>query len=415
MKKYVIAGNSIAAVGCVEGIRSIDKNAEITIVSKEEHHVYCRPLISYYLEGKTDSERIKYRPDDFYKNNECKVLYNKSVVKICADSKSVILDDDSTLNYDSLCVATGSIPFVPMVKGYDTVENKHTFMTLNDALEIERSVNKSSRVLIVGAGLIGLKCAEGLSKRVKSITVCDLSPKILSSILDDEAAALVQGFMEKNGIDFMTGDTVEEFDCSAARMKSGKTIEFDLLVMAVGVRANTALVSEAGGKCSKGITVDKYMKTSLNDIYAAGDCTESMDAVDNKVKVMALLPNAYMQGFCAGINMAGGTKTIENIVPMNSIGFFGLHIMTAGSSANPPEGAKTYFESSGENIRKFVVKDNRLIGFELVGNVERAGIYTNLLRMRTPLDSIEFENLKKQPGLYAFNEEYRRKKLGGVV
>ncbi len=412
MKKYIIIGNGTAAVGCVEGIRSVDKDGSITIISAENHHVYCRPLISYYLEDKTDLQRIKYRPDDFYERNGCTVLYGRRAERIDEKQKKVILDGGESLNYDALCVATGSSPFVPPMDGLDSVKEKYSFMTLDDTLAIEKAVKKGSRVLIVGAGLIGLKCAEGLHGKVKSITVCDLADRVLSSILDVESAAIVQRHLEQNGITFMLGDSVSKFDGNTATMKSGVKTEFDILILAVGVRANTSLVRDIGGACSRGITVDNCMRTSIADIYAAGDCTESTDISDNKVKVMALLPNAYIQGHCAGVNMAGGNGRFDNAIPMNSIGFFGLHAMTAGSRFDDGD---VYEEKSENSIKKLFVKDDKLTGFVIIGNVERTGIYTNLIRTQTDLKSIDFESLKKSPNLFAFDADYRRSKLGGVV
>ena len=415
VKKYVIIGNGTAAAGCVEGIRSIDKDCEITVISAEDHPVYCRPLISYYLEGKTDVERMKYRPDDFYENNGCKVLYGREAKRIDAKNKKVTLDDGETIEYDALCNATGSSPFVPPMQGLDSVKQKFTFMTLDDTLAIEKAIKPTSRVLIIGAGLIGLKCAEGLHGRVKSITVCDLADRVLSSILDEESAAAVQKHLENNGISFLLGDSAAKFDGNTAEMKSGAQIKFDILVLAVGVRANTSLVSEAGGACKRGITVDEHMKTTVKDIYAAGDCTESKDISDGSVKVMALLPNAYIQGHCAGVNMAGGSEVFDNAIPMNSIGFFGLHIMTAGSRTDEENGGQVFDESENGNIKKLFVKNDKLTGFVLVGNVERTGIYTSLIRSQTPLSSINFDFLRKNPNLFSFSTNYRRKNLGSVV
>ena len=175
MKRYVIIGNGTAAVGCLEGIRTSDKEAQVTIVSEERHHVYSRPLISYYFEGKTDLSRMLYRPRDFYEKMGCTVLYGLRAERIDPENKQVVLSDGSLLGYDALCVTTGSTPFVPPVKGLDSVGKKFTFMTLDDTLKIESALNKDSRVLIVGAGLIGLKCAEGLHGRVQSIVVTDIS------------------------------------------------------------------------------------------------------------------------------------------------------------------------------------------------------------------------------------------------
>lgn len=236
MKQYVIIGNGVAAAGCIEGIRSADPNGAVTVVSAERHPVYCRPLISYYLEGKTDIERMRYRDAGFYEQNGCRVLYGRSAVRLDAAAKTVELDDGTILPYDSICVAAGSSPFLPPLEGLETVEKAFTFMTLDDALALEAAVKDDSRVLIVGAGLIGLKCAEGLYNRAASITVCDLAGRVLSSVLDDECAARMQRHLEAHGIRFLLGDSVRRLDGKKAYMNGGAVVDFDVLVLAVGVR-----------------------------------------------------------------------------------------------------------------------------------------------------------------------------------
>ena len=245
MKQYVIIGGGVASVGCIEGIRSVDKESKIILISGEGRPVYCRPLISYYLQGRTDLEKMKYRPDGFYAENNCETVYEKAV-KIDPDGHSVTLASGKKISYDALCVAAGSTPFIPPFEGLETVEKKFSFMTEDDALALESAVNADSRVLIIGGGLIGLKCAEGLSERVGSVVVCDLATRVLSSILDDECASVMQAKLEENGIKFLPGDSAVKFDKNRAFMKSGKEIDFDVLVLALGVRANTSLISEAG-------------------------------------------------------------------------------------------------------------------------------------------------------------------------
>ncbi len=415
MKHYVIIGNGIAAIGCIEGIRRISPEGRITVISAENHLIYGRPLISYYLEGKTDLEKMKYRPDNFYEANSCDVLYGRKAVSIDAASKKVTLDDGAVLCYDELCCASGSSPFVPPLEGLESVKNKCTFMTLDDALALEKLVAKNTRVLIVGAGLIGLKCAEGIANRAGDITVCDLAPRVLSSILDDTCAGIVQKKLEDNGIRFLLGDSVAKFNINKAYMKSGAAVDFDVLVLAVGVRPNTAIIKNAGGEVNRGIITDTRMKTNLPCVYAAGDCVESYDVSYGSRRILAILPNAYLQGECAGVNMAGGDLEFGNAVPMNSIGFFGLHVATAGSYFGPAEGGELYEETSGGGIKRLFSKDGYLTGFIIIGDTSRAGIYTSLIRNKIKLDSIDFELIKKQPAMAAFSKEYRGKTLGGVV
>ena len=410
MNSYVIIGNGVAAVGCIEGIRSVDKDGNITVISEENHAVYCRPLISYYLEHKTDLTHMNYRDEHFYENMGCEVIYGKKAVQIDSKQKQVLLDDGTALPYTSVCIATGSSPFVPPFEGLNTVEQCYSFMTLDDTLALEKAIHQDANVLIVGAGLIGLKCAEGLHGRVKSITVCDLADRVLSSILDTECAAIMQRHLEANDIQFLLGDTAVKFDKNTAFMKSGKQVSFDILVLAVGVRANTALVKDLGGEVNRGIIVNTKMETSIPDLFAAGDCTEGEDISYGQKRVLAILPNAYMQGHTAGVNMAGGNAQFDNAIPMNSIGFFGLHAMTAGSYDG-----EVYEEKTDCKLKRLFTKENRLIGFILIGETERTGIYTSLIREQTPLDSVNFEMLRAVATTAAFSPENRRKKFGGVV
>ena len=411
MKSYVILGNGVAAAHCIEGIRSVDKETPITVVSAEQHPAYCRPLISYYLEGRAEPVRMNYRPEDFYEKNNCTVLYGRTATAIDPKQKTVALDDGGALPYTALCVATGSSAFVPPTEGLERVEQKFTFLTLDDAIALKQAATKESRVLIVGAGLIGLKCAEGLRPLVKEITVCDLADRVLSSILDNDCAARMQTHLEQNGICFLLPDTAVRYEKNTAFMKSGKQVDFDLLVLAVGVRANTALIKDCGGKTERGILVDERMQTSLPDVYAAGDCTQGMDASVGQKRVLAILPNASLQGTCAGVNMAGGDAVFSNAIPMNAIGFFGLHALSAGSDC----GGEVYEETDERHLKRLFSKDNRLTGFMLIGDVARAGIYTSLIREQTPLDTLDFERLKQSPTTTAFPQQERRHKFGGAV
>ena len=406
---YVIIGNSAGAVGCIEGIRSVDKKGPITVISDEPYHTYSRPLISYLIYGKTTEERMKYRPDNFYAENRVTAKLGVKAAHIDYEAKSVSLENGEEVPYDKLLLATGSSPFVPPMEGLDQVEKKFTFMKLDDAKALQAALTPESRVLIVGAGLIGLKCAEGIHGKVKEITVVDLAPRILPSILDEDGSSMVQAHIEKAGIQFVLKDSVAQFHGNSAELKSGKTVAFDLLVLAVGVRPNVQLAKEIGCEVHKGIVVDDHCRTSLPDIYAAGDCTESNDITAGQYRVLALLPNAYMQGETAGIDMAGGEHLYNKAIPMNAIGFFGLHMITAGNYDG-----EAYIEKKDGAYKKLVSKDNRLKGYILIGDVARAGIYTSLIRDTTPLSSIDYNLIKQRPQLMAFQAKERAVKLGGA-
>lgn len=405
---YVIIGNSAAAVGTISGIREFDPTGKITVISDEKYHTYSRPLISYWLQGKVTDKNIMYRPADFYEKNGVTPILGKRVTKIDTENKAVVLDDGLSVPYDKLMVATGSKPFVPPMNGLDKV-HYHTFMSYDSAKAIRAEAKDGMKVLIIGAGLIGLKAAEALSAFNAKITVVDMADRILPSILDVRAGVKMQKHIENQGVRFILGTSADEITEHSAKLKNGVTVDFDMLIIAVGVRPNTELIADAGGKVDRGVITDLTQKTSLDDVYAAGDCTVSYDASSDTNKILALLPNAYMQGEVAGRNMAGREFNYVNAIPMNAIGFFGLHIITAGSYDG-----EEYVDEDENNYKKLVFRDNTLKGFILMGDVRRAGIYTSMIKERIDLGEVDVELMKKAPQMMMFGKARRLDKLGGI-
>ena len=192
-------------------------------------------------------------------------------------------------------------------------------------------------------------------------------------------------------------------------IENGSAVDFDVLVLAVGVRPEVELLKNAGADIERGVQVDSHCMTSLPDIYAAGDCTQSYDITSGTERVLALLPNAYRQGEVCGLNMAGLETSYDKAIPMNAIGFFGLHMLTAGSYVG-----EEYVVQSDSAYKKLVTRQGVLKGYILVGDVARAGIYTALIRDETPLDTIDYELIKEKPQLIAFSKGKRDRVLGGA-
>lgn len=166
------------------------------------------------------------------------------------------------------------------------------------------------------------------------------------------------------------------------------------------MRPNIELAAQAGCAVKAGVVID---------IYAAGDCTVSHDIADGADHVLAIWPNAYLQGETAGVNMAGGSRTFTKAIPMNASGFMGLHMITAGSYDG-----EQYLEQDEQHYKLLITRDNRMVGFVMVGDVDRAGIYTSLIREQIPLNTIDFELICEKPQLMAFSRAERVKKLGGA-
>lgn len=408
--RYVIIGGSAAAIGCIEGIRSVDKTGEIILITRETEWNYSRPLISYLLEGKTTRDKMWCRPDSFFTRNGVTVKAGVLATALDAGDRTVRLSTGERLAYDRLLAATGSRPFVPPIPGLETVERTFCFQTLSDASALAEALRPESRVLILGAGLTGVKCAEGIRGLCAQIAIADLAPRVLPAVLDDTAAAMVQARMEEKGVRFYLNDSAAAFRENTARLQSGTELEFDVLVTAVGVRPNTQLVADAGGAVDRGILVDGRCATTLPDVYAAGDCAQGYDAVSGEKRMLPLWPNAMLQGETAGINMAGGRADYTQGIALNASGVFGLHMVTAGSY----EGESFTVQRDG-SYKRLVTADGVLKGVIMVGDVSRAGIYTDLIRKKKPLSEIDFDLIRESPQLMAFSQKDRRVQLGGEV
>ena len=408
--RYVIIGGSAAAIGCIEGIRSVDKTGEIILITRETEWNYSRPLISYLLEGKTTRDKMWCRPDSFFTRNGVTVKAGVLATALDAGDRTVRLSTGERLAYDRLLAATGSRPFVPPIPGLETVERTFCFQTLSDASALAEALRPESRVLILGAGLTGVKCAEGIRGLCAQIAIADLAPRVLPAVLDDPAAAMVQARMEEKGVRFYLNDSAAAFRGNTARLQSGTELEFDVLVTAVGVRPNTQLVADAGGAVDRGILVDGRCATTLPDVYAAGDCAQGYDAVSGEKRMLPLWPNAMLQGETAGINMAGGRADYTQGIALNASGVFGLHMITAGSY----EGESFTVQRDG-SYKRLVTADGVLKGVIMVGDVSRAGIYTDLIRKKKPLSEIDFDLIRESPQLMAFSQKDRRVQLGGEV
>ncbi|MEW6662714.1 MAG: NAD(P)/FAD-dependent oxidoreductase [Bacillota bacterium] len=396
--QYVIIGNSTAAVGGIEGIRQVDRVNPITVISEEPFHTYSRPLISYFLAGKVHEQQMLYRKHDFYENNGVNLMRGIKAERIDPLNKRIVLNNGAQISYDKVLLATGGKPYLPKPE-WMRKPGVFTFTKLEDAKKIRESIATGDQAVVVGAGLIGLKAAEALNLLGMQVTVIDLAERVLSSILDSTAAGIVQGYLEAKGISFELTTTVEqvfgENRVEGIRLSGGKEIACKHLVVAIGVVPNTELVLNTPIKVNRGILVNSQMQTNVSDVYAAGDVAESYDLLYRAHRVTPILPLAYTQGEIAGKSMGGGETSFNGGFAMNSIGFFNLPIITAGIILPPSSGYKELvnYLPGQQSYKKLVVHEDKIVGFILINEVDRAGIITGLIREEKPVGDILAEQL----------------------
>jgi NAD(P)H-nitrite reductase large subunit len=417
--RHVIIGNSAAAIGCVEGIRRYDLESSITIVADEPHATYSRPLISYLLGGLVDESRMGYRPADFYEKQAVETLLGVEVTHVFPEQHSVSLAGVGALPYDRLLIATGGKPFVPPIPGAN-LQGVFTFVKWQEARQIARFIEESGArsALVIGAGLIGLKTIEALLARGIRVTVVELADRVLSTIFDPTGSRLADLILRRAGVEIKTQNTVSEIVGRGGRvdhavLQDGERVNCDMVIFAIGVRPNTRLIpANAGIEVSRGIRVDAKMQTTAPDVYAAGDCVEAYDMLDESYRPLPIWPLAYRQGHVAGCNMAGHAREYDGGFAMNAISVCDVPTISVGI-IEPPNDGERYeilddYDRETLMYKKLVLRGHRLVGALFFNDIDRAGIYTGLIRDRVDISQFKDHLLSGNFGLISLPRDYRK-------
>lgn len=397
--EYVIIGASAAGISAVESIRSVDPKGKITVISEENYPIYSRCLLSYYLAGDLSEEKLKYRPDDFFKRFDVNSIIGKKVTEVAKDKK-LKLSDGSVVSFDKLLISTGSRSKQENIPG-NGKEGVYGLRNIDDAKKIEERLGKTKLSVILGGGLIGLRSAYAMHRRGIKVTVIIRSPHVLSQILDAEGASLVQKRMEDEGIRIITGMAAKEItgnkEVAGITLENGEKIDCQLIIIGKGVQANIEIIKNTGMKTELGIIADDYLQSSMPDIYVAGDVAQAKDLVTGELSINALWPNAVLQGRIAGLNMAGKKQKYNGSLLMNSVEFFNLPTISCGLTKPKDKSFEVITAKNDKNTayKRFVIKENKLVGFVLVNEVDNAGIYNSLIRKKIDIVSIKNKLLDK--------------------
>lgn len=403
---YLIIGNSAGAVGCIEGLRTVDKAGTIAVISEETHHVYSRALIPYYLDGKIDKEKMYYRPLNFYKRAGATLFSGKKATKVDFERKEVELNSGERVGYGKLLLATGGKPIIPPVPGLDK-ENVFTFVSYDDALNIEKALPGTKDAVVLGGGVIGLMAAEVLKRKGLNVYVLELAERVLAPVIDETASAIVEKTFKEAGVEIFTRTTIQEIHGSdyveKVTLTDGTVLPCDLLIVGVGVAPRVELVEGTEIEIARGIVVNKKMQTSVPDVYACGDCASIYDFIKGEIRPLPLWPNAYAGGRVAAFNMAGIEREYTWGTSMNSMHFFDVNIINAGlnvaGSGNYEGNIIKKLNEEKKTYRKFILnQEGHIQGFILVGEVARAGIFLNLMRKKVDIRGFQEELMDESFG-----------------
>jgi NADH oxidase (H2O2-forming) len=317
-RKIVIIGAHAAGLDAASAARKTDRTAEITLITKETKTAYSRCGLPFVLGRHIQSfDDLVVFPERFYKMMKLNLLTETTVTNVDAKTKTVEIQDKNgnkqTLSYDSLVLTTGASPFVPPIKGREK-NGVFVVRTIEDGQKIEKAIETAKSAVIVGAGLIGLEVAVACLERGLKTTVVEFLPYVLPVLLDKGMADRVQSMLEEKGMKIIVGKGAEEIlgtDKVDGVLVAGEKIPADLVVVATGVRANVELAKNAGVELGekRAIKTNMQMQTNIKDIYAAGDCVESINLITNRPTLSQLGTTAVKQAKAAGTNAAGGYTT----------------------------------------------------------------------------------------------------------
>lgn len=389
--KHVIIGNGPAGVIAAETLRKADPNADILLIGDEPEPPYARMAIPYFLIGNIGEEGTHLRKRKGHFEALGIGLLGGRAAGVDPKAHKVKLADGKELDYDRLLIATGSHPIKPPIAGMDA-PNVCTCWTLKDARAIVKLATPGARVLQIGAGFIGCIIMEALASRGTRLTVVEMGDRMVPRMMTEKAGNMIRRWCEAKGVRVHTGAGVESLRAGAkagelvAKLDNGQEVIADLVIVAAGVAPNIAFLEGSGIAVERGIRVDASMRTSVADVYAAGDVTEAEDFFSGKPVLNAIQPNAADQARVAALNMAGGSVTLPGSMAINVLDTLGLVSASFGQWWGEPGGESV--ERCDEKNYKYIslqFRDDVLIGATSIGLTDHVGVLRGLTLGRVRL------------------------------
>lgn len=389
MMKYVIAGGWAAGTAAAQHLRKLDPSSEITVVDAESVAYYPRPDLIEYLAGRKTREQLIVHGASWYGENRITLISGRRVMHVSAVEHETTLDDGTALSYDKLLLANGASPFVPPLPGADQI-GVFTLRTLDDADALLARTISGATAVIVGGGLLGLETARALAERGTKVTVIEFAGRLLPNQLDERSAEMLVEHLRNLGVTvLLNGESKqivsEEHGATGVLLKDGRIAQGDFILFSTGVRPNVTVAQEAGITTGRGVQVDDSMKTSVADVYAAGD------VVEHRGRVYGIVPPCLEQARVAAQNMVSpGTATYEGSIMSSSLKTSGVDILSMGNVNPTLEQHLQVIQAQGQQTYRKVILDNGIIvGVILYGTTNGARQLQQAMRSHADLATFE--------------------------
>lgn len=410
----VIIGGGASGLTTASNIRKFDDNSQIIVFTTQKHVAYSPCAIPYVIGGHIDSfnDIIMHRPEEYMRKN-IRILTETTVTEIDKDQSEVVYEDKNgnkqIMKYDKLVIATGGKPLIPPIPGKD-LEGVFKVRTVEDGLAIQTYANKSKRVVLVGGGAIGLELGSELANKGLEVTIAEMVPQLFPRSFDKEMSDKFQQHLQSNKIEILTGAAVESIngeDKVESVTIDGVERPADMVILSTGVRPQTELAESIGCKMGKfAIEVDDHMETSVENVYAAGDCVQVTNAITGEITLSPLGTTAVRQGIILAKHLTGHdiefqpvlNSTVSQIgkMEMGAIGITEQEAIQHGidvvvSRVDSLSRARYYPGSEPLFIKLIAKTDGTIIGCQMFGQEavsERVDTMTAIMSQKLKCEDV---------------------------
>ena len=400
--RHVIIGAGPAGVVAAETLRRVSPASEIIVLGDESEPPYSRMALPYLLAEHVGESGTYLRHGDAHFEKLGIDVRQARVSRVDTANRIAILSHGREIAYDRLLIATGAHPIKPPIEGIDS-EGIENCWTLADARRILAGAKPGDRVVLMGAGFIGCIVLEALAARGVDLVVVEMADRMLPRMMDETGGAMIARWCESKGVAVRTGTRVTEVvrDNGSLTLaaEQGDPIEADLVVCATGVSPNIDFLDGAGVECGAGILVDHRLRTSVRDIYAAGDVAQGPDFSTGRQEVHAIQPTAVEHGRIAALNMAGIDTPFRGSLSMNVLNTLGLVSSSFGLWMGAEGGERgVAADEARSRYLRLEFEEDRLVGALALGLTQHVGVLRGLIQTRVRLGSWA-EKLRADPTL----------------
>jgi phenylglyoxylate dehydrogenase epsilon subunit len=385
-------------LAAADEIRMNDDAGSLAMVTMEDLLPYSPTVLPYIISGKVSAPQIYLRDAEYFRTQKIDFVRGKAVTRVDPETREVMLSDGSRIRYEKLLIATGAEPTIPRVENLGQVPFLE-LRTMSDALRHLDVIPRARSAMVMGTGLVGMHAAENFVHKGMHVDVlrarAKKDPRIMPNYFDEECSGMIQKVFESHSVDFYLTDhavrVVHGGGEFTATLSSGKALKAEMLLVCTGIRPRTEFLSHSNVKVDEGILVDRKMRTSGDQIWAAGDVAQAEDFFGPSKILNAILPDAVVQGKIAGADMSGGRLDSDYVggISMNTFNFFGNRAFSIG--INDSEDGKTYriektVSPSANVYQKMVFQGNILVGMTAINSNLDPGIIMNLIKGRVDLE-----------------------------